>query len=1167
MNDNHKLDRIFSLDSEYLSLLKTCKTARSPAIVTGLSDSARSVLLCALFKDTKEPMLIITPDEKDAFSLAATLSAFSLRCYVYPARDFQFGAAVSSHDFERQRLAVLKHISDGDFDIVLASIEAACQQTLPQKMLQKHLLSFKVGSDAVPFDTAVSRLVDMGYTRCDKVEGAGQFAARGGILDIFSPQYEHPVRMEFFGDEVDSVGHFDVLTQRRFNPLEGIEILPASEIFFTASDMETVRSFLNDELSSTKSPTRKKRLYDELARVNQGNFVSDVYWPLLRDRETLLNYTQKSRTVLIESSQLKNRLEDAVSLRREMIKQEIEQGEAIVFGEDHFCLTFEEFKKHIDHTAAVVMDHFVSPASLFPYAAMFAFSSRQSLAFGNRTDTVAEDLRVYTDNGWRVLMLCENSMEAANLTDLLKDHGIPCAMGNESVLPEPGRVCIASSTRDDTRVFNLPGGFELLKIKFALLTSSAAVTRALPKKRLAAKTAREKILSYADLKLGDYVVHVNHGIGIYDGIAKMTAENTTRDFIKLKYAQGDILYVPCNNLDAISKYIGNANDTGVKLNRLGGNEWEKTKQRVKKAAADIAAKLIALYAERQRTQGYAFPPDTPWQKEFEAAFEYNETDGQLKATEEIKADMERSIPMDRLLCGDVGFGKTEVALRAVFKCVMEGKQAAILVPTTILAWQHYQTILSRFRGYPLEIELLSRFRTPKQQERTIEKMRLGKVDIVVGTHRLLQKDIQFKDLGLLVVDEEQRFGVTHKEKLKEMSKLVDVLTLTATPIPRTMHMAMSGIRDMSVLEEAPGDRFPVQTYVMEYDENMLLEAIRKELRRGGQVFYLVNNIERLPQIGARINRALPEARIAVAHGQMDKDRLSDIWREMVEGEIDILMCTTIIEAGVDVPNANTLIIEDAHHFGLSQLHQIRGRVGRSNRRAYAYLTFRKGHTLNEIAEKRLVAMQEYTEFGSGFKIAMRDLELRGAGNILGSEQHGHMETVGYDLYLRILSDAILVEQGGKPQEMKKDTTIDLILDAFIPEKYVKSSEMRIDIYKKIASVASDDDIAELTDELIDRFGDIPQPVLNLFLIAQIKNLCEQLNIEKITQKGNEVTFLLEENVPPPLEALSALAAVFSPRVKLTFSPRPCFVLRKGKTALPDEVYELLAHYKNIQANS
>ncbi len=1162
------LYRCFEDDGEFLSLVGALKTNRTPSMVTGLSDSARSVLLTALLKANGEKALILLPEEKEAYALAATFSTFDLRCFVYPTRDFQWGSPISaSHIFEQQRLSVLKHMLDGDFDVVIASIEAACQQTLPRRMLKTYTLRFAVGSDTIAFEQAIAKLVDMGYSRDDKVEGPGQFAARGGILDIFSPQYEHPVRMEFFGNEVDSIGHFDVLTQRRFEPLDAIDILPATEVFFTSQDKETIHQFLWGELISAKSSLRKKRLQNELDRLHGGKILSDVYLPLLREQETLLHHAFSLRLVLLESSQIKNRLNDAVDFRKEMVKQELENTDSLLFHEDHFNITFDEFKALANQTPALVMDHFASPSSLFAYGTMFSFTTRQSLAFANRTDTITDDLRVYTDNNWRVMMVCENSLEASNLTNILKEKGICCTLGDETMLPKVAQILIVSATKNDTRVMNLPGGFELLKTKFALLTSSGSQTRTTIKKRLAAKTAKEKILSYADLKIGDYVVHVNHGIGVYDGIVNMQSENTSRDFIKLKYAQGDVLYVPCNNLDVISKYIGAGNDVGVKLNRLGGNEWEKAKQRVKKAAADIAAQLIALYAQRQRTKGHAFAPDTPWQKEFEASFEFNETEGQLKATEEIKDDMERPIPMDRLLCGDVGFGKTEVAMRAVFKCVMEGKQAAILVPTTILAWQHYQTVLSRFRGYPLEVELLSRFRTPKQIEKSLDKIRLGKADIVIGTHRLLQKDVHFKDLGLLVVDEEQRFGVTHKEKLKELSKQVDVLTLTATPIPRTMHMAMSGIRDMSVLEEAPEDRFPVQTYVMEHDDHIILEAIRKELRRGGQVFYLINRIEHLPRVGTGLQRELPEARIAVAHGQMDKDKLSDIWKDMMEGAIDILMCTTIIEAGVDVSNANTLIIENSEHFGLSQLHQIRGRVGRSNRRAYAYLTFRQGQTLSEVATKRLTAIQEYTEFGSGFKIAMRDLEIRGAGNILGSEQHGHMDSVGYDLYLRILADAISQEQGGKSHEVKKETGIDLILDAFIPEKYVSGSEMRIDIYKKIASVVNEEDIAELTDELIDRFGDIPQPVLNLFLIAQIKNLCELLGISKVTQVGNEVTFLLEEEQDLPLAALSALAAVFTPRVNLIFTPHPCFVLKKGNANLSDEVYELLVHYKNIKAHS
>jgi len=733
----------------------------------------------------------------------------------------------------------------------------------------------------------------------------------------------------------------------------------------------------------------------------------------------------------------------------------------------------------------------------------YSFITKQTVSYFEKFSLLLEDLSSYIQNRYRIVILTESEQKSKVLLNMLSDAGVPAIMGLREGTDLTGGVpCLINDC--------IVSGFELTVSKFVCLSLRANSglntkdTYKKNKKKKSKKSAQEKILSYADLTEGDYVVHDVHGIGQYIGLHTLTLDGITKDFVKIVYAGNDMLYLPCTQLDSIAKYIGARSEDGtLKLSKMGGKEWDKAKYKVKKAAKDMAKELIALYAERLRKKGIAFDKDDAMQSDFESGFEYEETDGQLAAINEIKTDMEQSYPMDRLLCGDVGFGKTEVALRAAFKAVNSSKQVAILVPTTILALQHYQTICSRMRGFPVKIDMLSRFVTPKQQAEAIRRVRRGETDIIVGTHRLLSKDIEFKSLGLIIIDEEQRFGVAHKEKLKQMTKNVDALTLTATPIPRTLNMAMSGIRDMSVLEEAPGDRLPVQSYVLEYDELIISEAIKKELRRGGQVFYLHNNIETIDYAARRVAAMAPDARIAIAHGKMDKETISELWRSLIEGEIDVFVSTTIIESGIDVPNANTLIIENADKFGLAQLHQIRGRVGRSSRRAYAYFTFPKGKALSEIATKRLSAIREYTEFGAGFKVALRDLEIRGAGNILGAEQHGHMQSVGYDMYMKLLNEAIL-EEKGEVLSPKKECTVDLNVNAYIPEKYIRVASQRIDVYKKIALIENIEDMRDITDELLDRYGDIPEAVMNLLKVSLVRKKGSDALMSKIEKRSGNV---------------------------------------------------------------
>ena len=829
---------------------------------------------------------------------------------------------------------------------------------------------------------------------------------------------------------------------------------------------------------------------------------------------------------------------DHGNLRRTAQRQTEEQGmmldgllqSGILCGElCEFSADWETLCARFAGHAAVFLDSFLAasyPQSL-PPKTLVSITAKQLPSYGGNLDAAAADLQFYQKNEFASLVLCGNRRRGEILAQQLREKGLSAFLAFPMMkLPQPGQVLLTDGA--------LPFGMEYPDLRFAVLTEGQLLSAGerKPRKHRAKATNRQKLDSFTDLTPGDLIVHEYHGIGRYVGMEQIKIDGAVKDYVKIAYQGSDTLYVPATQLDLISKYIGGGEDAPVKLNKLGGDQWQKTKAKAKAAAKDLAADLIQLYAERKRRMGYAFAADTPWQAEFEENFPYAETDDQLRCIDEIKGDMESPQPMDRLLCGDVGFGKTEVALRAAMKAILDGKQVAILVPTTVLAQQHYTTAVSRFRGFPVHIGVLSRFSTPAQQRKTLSDLRSGMLDLIVGTHKLLQKDVVFKDLGLLIVDEEQRFGVSHKEKLKELSRGVDVLTLSATPIPRTLNMALSGLRDMSTIEEPPHDRYPVQTFVLEYAEPVLIDAMRRELERGGQVYYLHNRVETIAQCAARIKKALPDASIAVAHGKMSEEELSDVMQRMDDGEVQILVCTTIIETGIDIPNVNTLIIEDADKLGLAQLHQIRGRVGRSSRHAYAYLTFRRGKVLTEVAEKRLNAIRDYAEFGSGFKIAMRDLEIRGAGNLLGSAQSGHMLSVGYDMYLKLLEEAVLEERGEKPAE-EVACTADLDITANIDKQYVPSGEQRMDLYRRMAAIRSQEDADELLDEIVDRYGDPPKGVMNLIAIALLRARAAACGICDITQKGRTLCFTYAQF---SLEAVAAVCSAPEYKKRVFLSP-------------------------------
>ena len=1095
------LDRV----PEFGQLLANLENGRSPVAVSGLSPVHRAHFAAGIHQRLDCPVVMVCADESEGHRLCEDLTALTGKeVTLLSAREFLFHeGAVASRQWEHQRLAAFHAMAQGQTPLVVATVEGLLQRTLSPQELADHVVTVETGGQYELTELA-DRLAALGYTRCEQVEGVGQFALRGGILDVYSPAQDHPVRIEFWDTDVDSMGLFDVSSQRRVAHLDKAVFLPVSEAL----------------------PTRDKngqwqRTPDRLlpARYKTLSTAAHHLPP-----DAVVCFSESSRVAERAKNWLWQLEEDVKTL----IENQVVEGKNAVFAAD-----MGQLMAVLSDFPLCFLDSFATSSTPLPPKTLLAAQGRQLSSFGASLETAAADLSQFQRAGTATVVLVGSEQRALNLQSMLRDQKIRSAVDFQlHELPQPGGVTIA--------VGGLSAGFDYVGSGFAVLTEGRAENRR-KVKRLKRADDRRKVDSFTDLSPGDLIVHEHHGIGRFVGMVKMQVDGVQKDYIKLAYAGSDTLYLPATQLDSISKYIGGGDDPETKkLSKLGGTEWEKAKSRTRAAVKDLAKGLIQLYAQRQRQPGYAFSPDSPCQKEFEDDFPYQETDDQLRSIVEIKRDMETARPMDRLLCGDVGYGKTEVALRAIMKCVLDGKQAAILVPTTVLARQHYLTAKSRFAKYPVEIDVVSRFRTPAQMKKAIAGVQNGSVDLLIGTHRLLQKDIQFKDLGLLVIDEEQRFGVTHKERLKEISKQVDVLTLSATPIPRTLNMALSGIRDMSAIEEPPADRQPVQTYVLEHDWSVLADAMRRELERGGQVYYLHNRVDNIERTAARIREMLGEdVEVAVGHGKMSQEELSDVMTRMSDGEIDVLVCTTIIETGIDIANVNTLIIEDADKLGLAQLHQIRGRVGRSPRRAYAYMTYRTGKVLSEVAAKRLSAIREYAEFGSGFKIAMRDLEIRGAGNLLGPEQSGFMMSVGYDLYLKLLEEAVLEEKGEAPAK-RRECTADLSVAASIPDRYVPSPEQRMDLYRRIARIRTSEDADDMTDELIDRFGDPPRTVNNLISVALLRGQAAECGITDISQKGGSILFSLASF---DLRTVSALAEGFPGRLLFSPGDRPLLTLK------------------------
>lgn len=1079
---------------EYRQMKEALQQGRVPVSVSGVSASHKTHIIASLAAQLEKPALVIVPDESTAIRFTADLSVLlGERVLHFPARDYVLlDVDGASGEFEHQRLGVLSELLQGTARVVVASAESACERTIPKETLKDSILTIDMDG-SYDQEQVVKKLVAMGYQCRDQVEGICQFARRGGILDIFPPDRSEPVRIEFWDDEIDTMSTFQVDTQRRQDSIEQVTIPPAREVLYQSP--QKLADLLRQQMAAQKGKAGvqvKEHLQRDIERLEGGlNPVSiDRYLPILYQPQTIFDYFEADALAfLCEPVSCKENFANAMAQHHEDVKMLMEQG--ILFrGCSVYYDDFTELCRKFCRCQSVMMDTFTRSLSDVPVRELVQLSASQLSTWSGEYAILKDDIEDYMKTGFCCVIFAGTPRGAQALTeDLQKDFSAQLVRDVPSI--DPGRIYVLEGT--------LSAGMEYPQLKLAVI--SHAKTGSSRKKP--AKAKKGGIKNISDLNVGDYVVHVSHGIGIFEGIVKRDIHGVVKDYIKIRYAGSDMLFVPVTQLDLVTKYIGGKEDSVVKLNKLNSAEWAKTRARVKKAVKDMADELIKLYAKREAAQGYAFGPDTDWQNDFERRFPYDETDDQLRCIREIKDDMEKPSPMDRLLCGDVGFGKTEVAIRAAFKCVMDGKQCAVLVPTTILAWQHYQTFRKRMEGFPVKVDILSRFRTPREQEQVLEELRRGQVDIVVGTHRLVQKDVKFKDLGLCIIDEEQRFGVGHKEQLKNLRESVDVLTLSATPIPRTLQMSLSGVRDMSLIRTPPPNRRPVVVHVGEWDEDTVSGAIRREMERGGQVYYVSNRVRTIDDALDRVVAAAPEARVGVAHGKMGPKQIEAVMEQFSAGEIDVLVATTIVESGLDNPHTNTLIIEDSQRLGLAQLYQLKGRVGRSGQQAYAYFLFPPEKPLTEEATERLQAIGEFTDLGSGMKVAMKDLEIRGAGSILGAEQSGNMSAVGFDLFASMLAQAVS-DARGEEQIAHEDIQIDLAADFFIPEEFMPATDERVLFYRRIAAAQGVEDVDRIAEAMQSKYGVLPEPARNMLDRARLKALAAECGVTSITQSGGKI---------------------------------------------------------------
>jgi transcription-repair coupling factor (superfamily II helicase) len=1120
-------------------ILNSLKEGRTPVLATGCADSQKSHLAAGLILETQKPSIIIASSELKAKEIYEDMRLFlGDLCKLYPAKDIIFYSAdLKSTEIIKQRFAALKGIFEGERVCIVLSAEALLDRLPPKEEFSKNILGLKTG-DGASIAELSKKLVRMGYERVNLVEAPGHFAVRGGILDIYTTIYDYALRIDFFGDEVETIKFLDTYSQRSIETLDECLIYPMRELVYDDKRLELAIEKLAEEsraayqqaISSGRHEEAEKIVShtNEISakmRLAQGFAGADEYMNyFFPDSVGLFEYLPPESLIFYdEPNRVAARLDTVLSEFTESIHNRILKG-SMLPSQMNLVFSHAELAAMASRFNIVLMAGLQGSVRDMDVAAAANFSVKPlpMLQFA----TLAEDLRHWRDGGYRVVLLAGARYQAQRLADEIVSLGYTARFeGDSEADTDPRAVTVCRGA--------LGAGFEYSDIKFAVSTVSAAAEK---KKKRRARQPGSKIESFTDLRIGDFVVHENHGIAVYEGIEQIAVDGVLRDYLKLKYADDGILYIHTGQMDLMQKYIG-GDGSKPKLSKMGGSEWSKAKSKARKAVAILAKDLVDLYAKRETSKGFAYSKDNIWQKEFEDNFEFQETEDQLVAIEDVKRDMESGKVMDRLICGDVGYGKTEVAIRAAFKTVQDGKQVAYLVPTTILAQQHYNTFSRRMGNFPVSVEMLSRFNTAKQQKQTLERLSSGACDVVIGTHRLLSKDVVFKNLGLVIVDEEQRFGVTHKEKLKALKGNVNVLTLTATPIPRTLHMSLTGIRDMSVLEEPPQERQPIQTYVMEHNPEFVRDAITREIAREGQVYYLHNRVMNIEEETKKIQDLVPEARVAFAHGQMSERELENIMLRFISGELQVLVCTTIIETGLDISNVNTIIIQDADYMGLSQLYQLRGRVGRSNRLAYAYLMYRKDKILAEVAEKRLQTIREFTEFGSGFKIAMRDLEIRGAGNLLGAEQHGHMDSIGYDMYCKLLAEAV-AELRGKPKAEEFDTFVDAPISAYIPQEYIPNEEQKLEIYKKISLITGLADHSDVRDEIEDRYGTLPKAVDNLLFIAMLKAAAHDAGVVSIVQKGRAVVITFKGDTKANSEKLTKAVIAQKGRLLFTQAPNP-----------------------------
>lgn len=1152
---------------EMEELQKAQRTTKGMLSVTGCIDSQKLHFIFGLQEKTKRK-LIITYSEQKAKELYEEYCFYDKKAVYYPAKDLLFYQAdIHGNLLVKQRMEVIHSLICGDDATIITTIDGCMDQLPPIEVYKNHVLNIQNDS-VLEIKDLTAALINLGYERTYQVESGGQFSVRGNIVDIFDLTREEPYRMEFWGDEIDSIRTFDPESQRSIENLTQVTIYPASEFVLEKEqrdrgikglqkDMEKQYAVLRKQMRTEEAHRLKSTVQEFVEQLEQNGTSEklDMFSHYFYEQTcSFLDYfsPEKALIFLDEPNRLAEHGEGVWNEFAESMKGRLEKG-YILPGQTEVFFSPKEIMGKLSRYTCVGLSALEPSKKLWNPKASFYIHVQSVNSYQNDFARLAQDLKRFKKNGYRVLLLAPSRTRAIRLAEDLRQYELNSFYGEQLDQEiKPGEIMTAKGS--------VKKGFEYPLIKFVVLTESDIFGKEKRSKKRYKAYEGKKISNFNDLKVGDYVVHENHGLGIYKGIEKIQVDKTVKDYIKISYRDGGNLYILATQLELIQKYSG-AEGKSPKLNKLGGQEWKKTKAKVHGAVQDIAKELVELYAVRQERAGFVYGADTVWQKEFEEMFPFEETDDQLRAIQATKKDMESKKIMDRLICGDVGYGKTEVAIRAAFKAVQENKQVVFLVPTTILAQQHYNTFAQRMKEFPVRVDLLCRFCTPAQQKKTIADLKKGLVDIVIGTHRVLSKDVEYKDLGLLIIDEEQRFGVTHKEKIKQMRNDVDVLTLTATPIPRTLHMSLIGVRDMSVLEEPPQDRMAIQTYVMEYEEEMVREAISRELARGGQVYYVYNRVQGIEDITATIANLVPDATVAYAHGQMPERQLEKIMYHFINGEIDVLVSTTIIETGLDISNANTMIIHDADQLGLSQLYQLRGRVGRSSRTAYAFLLYKKNKMIKEVAEKRLAAIKEFTELGSGIKIAMRDLEIRGAGNLLGARQHGHMEAVGYDLYCKMLNEAVKQLKGVGESRQQFETLVDISIDAYIPDSYISNEFQKLDMYKRIAGIEEQEECEDMQEELLDRFGDLPKPVENLLLIAKIKSIAHSMYITEVIEKNEGIRFVMYPQADIRTENVGALLAAYRNQLSFQQDPKPAF-LYKSRNKVTDR--ELLAILETME---